>query len=97
MILSEDFIYTVGCEGGIELLNALMVKTWTGEEKPAKKIVFFPEADEKGDIFYKIEGWNNESYFMIDYSYKKDIVWGKYIELLQRLIDFQAKNLMKLS
>jgi hypothetical protein len=80
------------CVGGIYLLNDLKVKTWAGEEKQVKKIVFFPEKDESGEVFYKIEGWNNESYFMIDYSYNREIVWTKYIELLQRLVEFQAKE-----
>ena len=78
-------------------INALLVKTWTGEEKPVKKVLFFPETDQNGDLFYKIEGWDNNSCFMISYSHDKVKAWKEYIELLQRLTEFHVNNLMALS
>jgi hypothetical protein len=76
--------------------NAMMVKTWTGEEKPVKKIAFFPEKDPEGELFYKIEGQNNGNIFMVQYSYDREKAWDEYINLLTKLIDFQVNNLQQL-
>jgi hypothetical protein len=73
--------------------NALMVKTWTGEEKPVKKLAFFPEKDPEGELFYKIEGQNNGSFFMIQYYYDRKRAWDDYIKLLTQLTEFQVNNL----
>lgn len=74
--------------------NSFMVKTWYGEEKPVKKIVLFPERDQKGEVFYKIEGQLNLEYFMISYTYDKDKAIADFNKLLMELIDFQTNNLI---
>jgi hypothetical protein len=76
--------------------NSLMVKTWTGEEKPVKKMTFFAEKDNKGEVFYKIEGQNNKDSFMIQYYYNKEQGLNEYIELLDILVNSQVKNLLEL-
>lgn len=73
--------------------NVYMVKTWTGEEKPCKKIVMFPERDPKGGIFYKIEGQLNTNYFMIHYYYDREQALNTFHRLLEDLINFQIINL----
>jgi hypothetical protein len=73
-----------------------MVKTWTGEEKPVKKIVLFPERDNSGDIFYKIEGQLNTDYFMINYYYDPDQAKSEFTKLLEALMRFQTKYLLDL-
>lgn len=73
-----------------------MVKTWTGEEKPVKKIVLFPERGPKGEIFYKIEGQLNTDYFMIHYYYDKEIAKAEFLKLLDALMNFQSDILHNL-
>ena len=79
----------------IVLNDLFTVKTWTGEVKPVKKIVLFPEIDQSGDIFYKIEGQLNLDYFMIDYSYNHIEAKEKYLTLLDELIEYQIKSLQE--
>ncbi len=74
--------------------NLYMVNTWAGEIKPVKKIALFPEVDQKGNVFYKIEGQVNTDCFMISYSYDKDKAKKDYDQLLEQLIEFQEKNLV---
>lgn len=73
--------------------NLYMVNTWTGEPKPVKKITMFPEVDQKGTVFYKIEGQLNTDYFMISYSYDKDKAREEYDKLLDSIIEFQINGL----
>ncbi len=74
--------------------NLYMVNTWSGELKPVKKITFFPEIDQQGNVFYKIEGQLNLDYFMISYSYDKDKAKAEYDRLLNEFIEFQEKNMI---
>lgn len=74
--------------------NLYMVNTWAGDVKPVKKITFFPEVDQEGLVFYKIEGQLNMDYFMISYSYDKDKAKTEYDRLLGELVEFQEKRLV---
>lgn len=73
--------------------NLYMVKTWTGERKPVKKIVMYPERDPKGNIFFKIEGQLNTDYFMISYDYNQEKAKTDFTELLDAFMKFQIDNL----
>lgn len=74
--------------------NVYTVRTWTGEEKPCKKITLFPERDSFGEIFYKIEGQLNTDYFMIDYSYDKEKALTEFLHLHEEMINFQVDYLL---
>lgn len=74
----------------------LMIKTWAGEIRGAKKITFFVEKDNKGELFYKIEGQNNTEFFMIQYKREREEAWEIYIKLMNELVDNQEKNLKDL-
>jgi hypothetical protein len=76
--------------------NVYLVKIWTGEEKPIKKIVMYPERDGNGIIFYKIEGQLNTDFFMISYSYDKQIAYETFHKLLDKLFDYQIRYLQEL-
>ena len=73
--------------------SVYMVKTWTGEEKPLKKVVMFPEIDQSGIVFYKIEGQLNIDYFMINYYYDREKATDEFLKLLDALINFQTDYL----
>lgn len=73
--------------------NLYMVKTWTGDIKPVKKIAIFPERDQQGDIFFKIEGHLNGDYFMINYYYDQEKAVNEFYKLLDGLMKFQISNL----
>ena len=73
--------------------NVFTVKTWTGEIKQVKKIVLFPELDNKGEIFYKIEGQLNLDHFMIGYYYDRDKAMQVFTGLLNDLMEYQVHNL----
>ncbi|MDF2844771.1 MAG: hypothetical protein K0R00_3197 [Herbinix sp.] len=73
--------------------NVYMVKTWTGDTKPVKKIAMFPERGPFGDIFYKIEGQLNTDYFMISYHYDLEDAKIVFAKLLDELIKFQIDYL----
>ena len=75
--------------------NVFMVKTWTGEVKPVKKVVLFPEKDKKGEVFYKIEGQINLDYFMINYYYDREKAQLEYNRLFSELFEFQEKRLVE--
>lgn len=77
--------------------NAFTVKTWTGEEKPIKKIAFFPETDSEENLFYKIEGQIGSSSFMINYFYDRGKAWDYYMELLVRLIAYLEKSIKEIN
>lgn len=87
--------YYQGVNGLLDTTGCKVI-TWTGEEKSVRKIAFFAEKDQKGDIFFKIEGQNNSSQFMVDYSYDRSKALKKYLELLDKLIDSQVLNLSRL-
>lgn len=74
--------------------SVYMVKTWTGEVKPVKKIVLFPERDSSGEIFYKIEGQLNTDYFMISYFYDQEQAKKEYYRILDSFMTFQINNLL---
>lgn len=69
--------------------NVYMVKTWTGEVKPCKKVVLFPELDQSGTVFYKIEGQLNTDYFMIAYSYDLTIALSEFNRILTDFMESQ--------
>lgn len=75
--------------------HLFIIKTWAGDEKSVKKIVFFPEIDNKGELFYKIEGQLNTDFFMINYYYDEDIAKAEYYKLLDEMVKFQVKCLLK--
>jgi hypothetical protein len=76
--------------------SVYMVKTWSGEEKPVKKIALFPERDNSGNIFYKIEGQLNTDNFMISYFYDPEQAKSEFTKLLEALVNFQTKYLLDL-
>lgn len=76
--------------------NVYMVKTWTGEEKSVKKIALFPERDNSGTIFYKIEGQLNTDYFMINYYYDKEKAKIEFTRLLDTLMNYQTQYLLEI-
>lgn len=77
--------------------NVFAVKIWTGEIKPVKKIVLFPELDViSGEIFYKIEGQLNLDYFMISYHHDRDEALQVFTGLLNDLMEYQIHNLQSI-
>ena len=72
------------------------VKTWTGEEKGCKKIALFPERDDSGVVFYKIEGQLNTDYFMINYYYDKGLAKKEFLRLLDAMMNQQVQSLREL-
>lgn len=72
----------------MEDCNVFSIKTWTGDEKKVKKITLYPEIDEKGEIFFKIEGQINTEYFMINYNYDKELAIKEFYKLLDEFIQF---------
>jgi hypothetical protein len=76
--------------------NVFTVRIWTGEEKQVKKIALFPEMDNKGEVFFKIEGQLNLDHFMINYYYDRDKALQVFTELLDDLMEYQVHNLQSI-
>lgn len=69
------------------------VTTWSGKEMPVKKIAFFADKDQQGKVFYKIEGQNSSSFYMINFYYDRETAFEDYLKLLDALITSQVNNL----